>query len=119
MDKGAWRYDAGSRTATFAQNGAPLLAIACAGSSIRITTDRFASAGHALAVDLKSSFGTSRLRFEPQGAQGSMLTLPAMDNKLDQIAFSRGRIGLDSTNGRTLTLPVHAEVGRVIEDCRG
>lgn len=119
FDTGIWQYDGRARTAVFAQAGRPLLTLSCAGASVRLTTDRLASAGQAQAVDLKTSSGIVRLRFEPQGAQGSVLTVPSSDNKLDQIAFSRGRFALDASNGHHLTLPVHAEIGRLIEDCRG
>lgn len=119
FDGGAWRYDAASRTAIFAAANAPTLSLRCAGGSIQFITDRFAAAGRPLAVDLKTHSGTARLRFEPQGAHGSMLALPVNDSRLDQIAFSRGRFALDASNGRALTLPVHSEIGRMIEDCRG
>jgi hypothetical protein len=45
--------------------------------------------------------------------------LTANDQRLDRIAFSRGRFALDASNGSHLTLPVYAEIGRVIEECRG
>jgi hypothetical protein len=118
---GKWRYDAARRVAAFdvASQSAPLVTLTCAGSSLRVETQAFAAAGQALGVDFKTSFGSTRLRFEPQGAMGSVLTLSPRDHKLDQMAFSRGRFALDASNGRTLTLPSHAEVGRAIEDCRG
>lgn len=121
LTAGAWRYDASRRAATFHVAGqpTPLVSLSCAGSSLRLETQGFAASGQALAVDFKTSFGNTRLRFEPQGAAGSVLTLSPRDHKLDQMAFSRGRFALDASNGRTLTLPTHAEVGRAIEDCRG
>ena len=114
LDSGAWRYDAASRTASFvaAGGGAPLLSLTCSGGGIRLATGLSAS-GQAIDADLRTSAGTDRLRLDSGGA-----TLPARDPRLDRIAFSRGRFALEASNGRTLTLPVQAEIGRVIEDCR-
>ena len=41
------------------------------------------------------------------------------DPLLDAIAFSRGRFVVDQQGVSALVLPPHAEIGRVIEDCRG
>ena len=41
------------------------------------------------------------------------------DNVLDAIAFSRGRFVIEQAGQSPLVLPPHAEIGRVIEDCRG
>lgn len=115
LDAGEWRYDAGSRTAIFAQGGgaAPLVTMACSGGTIDLTAG-LGAAGEALGVDLKTSAGTDRLQLSGNRAQ-----LPARDGRLDRIAFSRGRFALEAANGRTLTLPVQSEIGRLIEDCRG
>lgn len=121
LTKGAWRYDAARRTASYMAAGqaTPVISMTCAGGAIQFETQAFATRGQAVAVDFKSSFGNTRLRFEPHGTTGNLLSLSARDHKLDQMAFSRGRFALDASNGHTLTLPAHAEVGRVIEDCRG
>ena len=67
---------------------------------------------------------TSASRVLPTGATGGVpayvaATLPASDPLLDAIAFSRGRFVLDQAGAPPLVLPVWAEIGRVIEDCRG
>lgn len=115
LDNGAWRYDAGSRTANFVQTGNPnpLVALACSGGAIRLSAG-LGAAGQPLDVMLRTSAGTDRLRFDGTGT-----TLPANDARLDRIAFSRGRFALEASNGSALTLPVQSEIGRVIEDCRG
>lgn len=115
LDAGEWRYDAGSRTATFAQAGvtAPLLTMACSGGSIEMTAGLGAGA-EAFDVDLKTSAGSDRLRLT-----GGRVALGSRDVRLDRIAFSRGRFALEASNGSTLTLPVQSEIGRLIEDCRG
>lgn len=109
VNPGAWRYDAASRTATFAPTGNAnaLLTMSCAGGGIRLTS---ALDGN---VALRTSAGTDQIRFDSGSA-----TVPSRDIRLDRIAFSRGRFALESASG-ALTLPVQSEIGRVIEDCRG
>ncbi|WP_447765774.1 hypothetical protein [Sphingopyxis panaciterrae] len=109
VNAGAWRYDAGSRTAAFVPTGSasPLLTMACSGGAIRLTS------GLAGDVSLRTSAGTDRIRFE-----GGSANLPNRDPRLDRIAFSRGRFALEAPGGTGLTLPVQSEIGRVIEDCR-
>lgn len=46
-------------------------------------------------------------------------TLAATDPLLDAMAFSRGRFTAEQPGGPPLVLPAWAEVGRLIEDCRG
>ena len=109
LTAGAWRYDPGSRTASFVQSGnpGPLLALACSGGSIRLTS------GLDGTVALRTSAGADQIRFD-----GGSATVPSRDARLDRIAFSRGRFALEGTTG-ALTLPVQSEIGRAIEDCRG
>ena len=110
IDRGAWRYDAASRTAAFVPTGSanPLLTMACSGGGIRMTS---ALSGN---VSLRTSAGTDAIRFD-----GGSANLPTRDPRLDRIAFSRGRFALETPGGGALTLPVQSEIGRVIEDCRG
>jgi hypothetical protein len=109
VDAGAWRYDAGSRTAAFVPTGSanPLLSMTCSGGGIRMTS---ALAGN---VSLRTSAGTDQIRFDDGSAN-----LASRDPRLDRIAFSRGRFALETAGGGALTLPVQSEIGRVIEDCR-
>lgn len=110
VERGAWRYDAGSRVASFIQAGdsSALLTMTCGGGGISLTT---ALDGN---VALRTSAGTDQLRFDSGTAN-----VPSRDIRLDRIAFSRGRFALEAPGGRGLTLPVQSEIGRVIEDCRG
>jgi hypothetical protein len=43
----------------------------------------------------------------------------ASDAMLDAIVFSRGRFVVDRAGAAPLVVPPYAELGRVIEDCRG
>lgn len=109
VDAGAWRYDTGSRTATFVPTGSsnPLLSLTCSGGGVRMTS---ALVGN---VSLRTSAGTDQIRFD-----GGSANLTNRDPRLDRIAFSRGRFALETPGGGALTLPVQSEIGRVIEDCR-
>jgi hypothetical protein len=46
------------------------------------------------------------------------LALPARDQLLDAMAFSRGRFAVETAGLPTLYMPSWPEVSRVIEDCR-
>lgn len=52
------------------------------------------------------------------GPAGLLITRPATDPGLDQIAYSRGRISIEVPGSARLIVPVWAEISRVIEDCR-
>ena len=108
LNAGAWRYDAGNRTAAFVPAGgaAPLLSLTCSGGSIRMTSTVGGNA------NLRTTAGTDPIQFDGGGA-----SLSSRDPRLDRMAFSRGRFALESASG-ALTLPVQSEIGRVIEDCR-
>ncbi|WP_345907778.1 hypothetical protein [Sphingomonas sp. UBA4815] len=45
--------------------------------------------------------------------------LAGNDRLLDAMAFSRGRFTIEQAGQPPLIIPAYAEVGRVIEDCRG
>ncbi|WP_235303091.1 hypothetical protein [Sphingopyxis sp. MWB1] len=115
LNAGAWRYDAASRMARFvpASGNAPLVTLACTGGAIRLTAN-MGSGAQPVDVALKTSSGTDSLRFVQDSS-----TIGAGDQRLDRIAFSRGRFALEAPHGHALTLPVQSELGRVIEDCRG
>jgi hypothetical protein len=47
------------------------------------------------------------------------ISMSPNDPLLDAIAFSRGRFVIEQSGRAPLVLPPHAEIGRVIENCRG
>lgn len=55
---------------------------------------------------------------QPSGASVAV-ALAARDPLLDAMAFSRGRFIVEQHGAPTLVVPAWAEVGRVVEDCRG
>lgn len=109
VDAGAWRYDAGNRTAAFVPAGSsnPLLSMTCSDGGIRMTSSLSGN------VSLRTSAGTDQIHFD-----GGSANLANRDPRLDRIAFSRGRFALETPGGGAMTLPVQSEIGRVIEDCR-
>ena len=52
------------------------------------------------------------------GAQMTAVAVPANDPLLDAMALSKGRFAVEVEGEPPLYLPSHAEVSRVIEDCR-
>lgn len=54
-----------------------------------------------------------------EGDYSTMVSFAANDPLLDAIVFSRGRFVIEQAGQPPLVLPPHAEIGRVIEDCRG
>lgn len=116
LDAGDWRYDEATRSARFIQPGkaAPLLTMQCdtAGRSMVISAGLGGGTG-SLQVQLRTSAGVDQLVLV-----GDQVRLDVQDQRLDRIAFSRGRFALEAANGSHLTLPVYAEIGRVIEECR-
>lgn len=109
--EGGWRYDAAQRRARFFDDsGLERASLACSapGRSMRLAI----AGDSATATTLLTSAGTNQIALANGTAE-----LGINDIALDRIAFSRGRFGLRSA--QLLVLPVQAEIGRVIEDCRG
>lgn len=121
---GTWSYqaEAGGSVARFGTLGAaPLLAMRCDPLRRTVTLSRPGMAAAPIPASISTSGGTEALSASPvPGATTSMLAIvfAANDRRLDAMAFSRGRFALDINGLPTLYLPVWAEIGRVIEDCR-
>ena len=119
---GTWSYahDTRGSVATFGQAGGEALAVLrCDAPNRRLFLSRAGALASPFTVRT-----TSVVRQLPAGATGgeppyAAVTLPANDPLLDAIAFSRGRFTLEQAGQPPLVLPAYAEVGRVIEDCRG
>lgn len=109
--EGGWIYDPARRHARFVDDsGLERADLLCAapGASMQL-----GMAGEkAAAVDVLTSAGASS-----HALSGGRVALGVRDITLDRIAFSRGRFALRTST--LLILPVQAEIGRVIEDCRG
>ncbi len=113
MTEGGWRYDLRLRAATFVDDrGAARAALTCTAPGRTVRLAIVAAVGGADRVTVATSAGRRDLAL-----RGGHHDLAAGDQLLDQIAFSRGRFAIGPTP--MLILPVQAEVGRLIEDCRG
>lgn len=119
---GLWTYTADARgsVAMFGAAGSDALAVLrCDTRLKRLFLSRAGIGAPALTVRT-----TSMTRELATGATGGAppyhaALLPAADPLLDAMAFSRGRFALEEPGAVPLALPAWAEVGRVIEDCRG
>ena len=121
---GDWRYARmGGGTVARFSGGQVLAELRCDPTTRLLTLARFggAAAGGALTVRTTtlSRVLPTDLTTAADGAATSTSRLGASDPLLDAIAFSRGRFVIDQKGAPPLVLPPYAEIGRVIEDCRG
>jgi hypothetical protein len=119
---GTWSYardGRGSRAMFGTANADALVVLRCDRDERRIFLSRAGDSRAPLAV--RTSSTTRSVTVAPTG--GSLpyvaAALAPNDPLLDAMAFSRGRFALDQAGTPPLALPAWAEVGRVIEDCRG
>jgi len=109
---GGWRYgrEPGGSVATFAASTVTLM---CRSPGREVVLSAAGLAGRPATVRT-----TSITRRLVPAADGTIM-LAARDPLLDAMAFSRGRFTLEVAGGPSLVLPAQAEIGRVVEDCRG
>lgn len=117
---GTWTYRAGP-TGTVASWGAgqegARFAISCdrASRSIRLTRAG-AAAGP---LEVRSTNGARVLAASADAdLPGATASLPATDDFLNQLVFSRGRFLVTAAGAEPLIVPTWAEPFRVVEDCR-
>lgn len=119
---GTWRYlpAATGGRATFGVTGQP--------ASVELRCDRAARAvllSRAGTVPapftIRTSATTRTVPVRPLAGGGAQVAarFAADDRLLDAMAFTRGRFTVEQPGVAPLVLPPWAEVGRVIEDCRG
>ena len=118
---GSWTYQAtsaGSAARFVDSTGTARLVLECTRATRRVTVSR-TSATPAPSIFLWTSSAARSLpvRFEAN-AMRVTAQLPAFDNLLDGIAFSRGRIAVATTVPEVLVVPAWPEPARTIEDCR-
>ncbi|OYX61735.1 MAG: hypothetical protein B7Y89_11930 [Novosphingobium sp. 32-60-15] len=120
---GDWRYEPRDQSgvARFGSAANTLFMIACNRSAGTVSLIRSGTSTVSLPMSVATTSEIRALSAEPASAGQPQLiaTLPAHDAVLDAMAFSRGRFALEVNGLPTLHLPAWAEVGRVIEDCRG
>jgi len=111
LTAGGWRYEraAAGGSAGF---GAGTATLSCRRATRTVALTVPGATG---AVTVRATSATRRIAVASDGS----MTLAANDPLLDAIAFSRGRFTIEVEGRVPLVLPAHAEIGRVIEDCRG
>jgi len=77
--------------------------------------------GPADGATIRTTSLTRTIPLQPTGDDAGYVAsaLPPTDSLLDAMAFSRGRFVVAMRGGPPLVVPPYAEIGRVIEDCRG
>lgn len=122
LTPGTWSYrrDGQGSLALFGSVGADaLLTLRCDLGLRRVFLSR--SGTVATPLTLRASSSARVLPVQPTGGGAPYVAaaLAPTDPLLDAMAFSRGRFTLEQAGAAPLVLPAWAEVGRVIEDCRG
>ena len=118
LTPGDWRYQrtAQGSVAIFGTGGVTRLTMTCDPRTRQIRLGRPASVPGAVTIRTSS---TTRSLTAHAVAGGAELSLPVGDSLLDAMAFSRGRFTIEQSGQVPLVIPAYAEIGRVIEDCRG
>lgn len=118
---GTWRYAADSRgtRAMFGNGGDALVVLRCDRIERRMYLSRAGAATAPLTV--RTSSASRALAVQPTGGALPYVAaaLAVNDPLLDAMAFSRGRVALQQEGAPVLVVPSWAEIGRVVEDCRG
>ena len=119
---GTWRYERdarGSRALFGAIGSDAALVLRCDLAPRRMFLSRAGTATAPLTV--RTSSMTKALAVQPTGGPGTYLAaeIAPRDGLLDAMAFSRGRFVIEQAGASLLVVPAYAEIGRVIEDCRG
>lgn len=120
LTPGNWTYRAepSGSVALFGSPAQPLLTLRCDRASRRVILTR-AGAGQGAMV-IRTSYGAVSWPATAQGgAQPALVAArAASDAVLDQMAYSRGKIGIEAQGAAPMVLPAWAEIARVVEDCR-
>ncbi|MFM6854779.1 MAG: hypothetical protein ACKOUM_11935 [Sphingopyxis sp.] len=123
LTAGEWmlRDEAGRLSVLFtAAGGADAFALTCADGRITLSRSGDGAALNGAPIKISTSFAARTLPISANGANRMQTApLPATDPLFDQIAFSRGRILVETPAHRPLLIPVRSEVVRVVEQCRG
>jgi hypothetical protein len=125
-DKGAWVYrqdDRGS-VALFGEAGRDaLFVLRCDTPRRRIFMSRAGNVWNADSVSMTVLTSSARKTFTVRNTGGTpsyvAVELDPREPHLDAMAFSRGKFLVTLAGRPNLVVPAWAEVGRVVEDCRG
>ena len=119
---GDWVYQRDDRgsIALFGPAGQnAVVSLRCDLQNRRIYVSREATAPGQRIV-IRTSSSTKEFAAKPNGGTPAYLAaeIMPMDAILDAMAFSRGRILLETGGHSPIILPAWAEIARVVEDCR-
>jgi hypothetical protein len=122
VSAGTWTYrqDARGSIALFGTGGSDAsLTLRCDREGSRIYLSRAGAA--ATSATIRTSTTTRAVPMQPTGGTPAYVAaaLAPADPLLDAMAFSRGHFTVEQAGTPPLVIPAWAEVGRVIEDCRG
>lgn len=118
LTPGGWTYraEAAGSSTQFGTGSGTRVVLRCLLPAQTMTL--WVAGGSAGTMTVRSTAGI--INWPVQSAdRGATATLGARDPGLDRMIGSRGRFSIEAPGAEPLTLPVWAEVARVIEDCRG
>jgi hypothetical protein len=120
---GNWTYrrDGRGSIAQFGTPGRnPTISFRCDLENRRITILREVSAPGARMV-IRTSSMTKTVAVSASEANSTYLAaaIATTDSILDAMAFSRGRVLVETEGQQPVILPSWAEIARIVEDCRG
>lgn len=114
---GGWSYRQDSRgsIASFGPAGDPAFTLRCDRSARQLHLTRRGAAAGTMTVRTSS---TARSLTAGGATDGASASLPANDQLVDAMGYSRGRFIVETAPLPPLVVPAWAEVLRVAEDCR-
>ena len=118
---GAWVYrrdDRGS-IALYGTPGADaLVTLRCDKARAKLFLSRASDVGGTMMVRTSSTSKAITVQLTGGKPAYAASEIGGSDPVLDAMAFSRGRIALELSGTLNIAIPVWAEIGRVVEDCR-
>lgn len=118
LTPGGWSYRPDSRgsVALFGPAGDPAFTLRCDRSARQLQLTRRGVAAGTMTVRTSS---TARSLTTSGATDGASAMLPASDQLVDAMGYSRGRFIVETPGAAPLVVPAWSEVLRVLEDCRG
>jgi hypothetical protein len=117
-----YRQDARGSIAFFGvPGGDAALTLRCDRAAGQLYLSKRDVSGAGTAVTVRTSSALRTLATQPTGGAEPYVAaaLAPRDALLDAMAFSRGRFIVEQAGQPPLVVPSWAEIGRVVEDCRG
>jgi hypothetical protein len=97
------------------------LTLRCDRAAAQLYLSKRDASGTGAAITIRTSSTLRTLAAQPTGGTQPYVavSLAPRDSLLDAMAFSRGRFIVEQPGQPPLVVPSWAEIGRVVEDCRG